>query len=155
MKESLPIIEGKRETRKGHCLNFTLKHEAKVIKLGKGEVIFNPGGRRIFDRGMNIFSIILWGYQTSKDNFYVYQTILLKDGGARNSFLCSRWGMKISIILWGYQTSKDNFYVYQTILLKDGGARNSFLCSRWGMKISIILWGYQTSKDNFDVYQTI
>ena len=45
--------------------------------MTKGAVIFNPGyrsggflagGRRIFGRGMKLFSIILWGHKNFKSN---------------------------------------------------------------------------------------
>ena len=55
---------------------------------------------------MKHFSIILWGYETLKENFMQYQIILLKDGGARIFFyvqngvrICFKYVKKLSSTL--------------------------------------------------------
>ena len=66
-----------------------------------GSSHFNPGyeGGGFFDRGMKLVSIILWGYETFKENVYVVQNYFIERWWGTIFFLFSRWGMNLFVIM--------------------------------------------------------
>ena len=67
---------------------------------------------------MKLFPIILWGHKTLKENLKWYQTILLKDGGARKWFYVQDgvWIFLCEIILRpGTQDKNDCFFINEPI----------------------------------------
>ena len=62
-----------------------------------------------FDRGMKLFSIILWGTKPSRKNLMWYKTIFLKVSGGTKMFSMLKIGYDIFFNYVKLSSAQDNF----------------------------------------------